>query len=358
MNIVLHPLQSISAASLRSTVRRRQTGAALLRIALGGLTAILYALHLQQRHFLWGPDGIVSWPDNLAMLTESRAWTLYQFFPSRFGAECLYWLGLVVSVLFTLGLFTRLSSILFFLFTWSLYQRNWYAIDGGGNLLIILAIYLMFADLSALSLDRILFRNRGGRRTRWLSGMLHNFAMTACLVQLSILYFVSAFFKIQGHVWSNGTALYYILRTNGFSLPGWSELIWRSALLVTAGTYATILFELVHPFLMWHRRLKYPMFMGAVCLHVGIGVLMGLPWFSLTMIMAHAPMFEDGEYGALVEWVRGRMRSRGRPPQEQPGRREVGPPAGYRAAGLEGVTTSQFGWAGILWFPLSSEAIP
>ena len=55
--------------------------------------------------------------------------------------------------MFTLGAFVRISSVLFFIFTWSLYQRNWYAIDGGENLLMILTIYLMFADLRFLSID-------------------------------------------------------------------------------------------------------------------------------------------------------------------------------------------------------------
>jgi hypothetical protein len=280
-----------------------------MRIAFGSLTTIFYALHLNQRHFLWGPGGVVSWPDNLTLLTQGRTCTLYQFFPSALGAECLYGLGLIVSVMFTLGLFARSSSVLFFLFTWSLYQRNWYAIDGGENLLIILAFYLMFADLSAFSLDGMLFPKRYGRASGWLAGMLHNFAVIACLIQLSVLYFESAFYKIQGHVWANGTALYYILRTNEFSLPGWSDLVWRSAALVTVGTYGTILFEIAHPFLLWHSRAKYLVFAGAVCLHTGIGVLMGLPWFSLTMISAHVVLFDDAEYLAVIKWVRRQIHS-------------------------------------------------
>jgi len=306
MRTLLRIHQLLSAGSLRSSVKYRQIGAALMRIAFGTLTAVLYGLHANQRYFLWGPASVVSRPDNLTLLAQARTWTLYRLFSSALGFEFVYWLGLIVSVMFALGLFTRFSSILFFLFTWSLYQRNLYAIDGGENLIIILAIYLMFADLSALSLDRILFAKNQERSTFWLFGMLHNFAVTACLVQLSILYFESAFYKIQGHVWSDGTALYYILRTNEFSLPGWSELIWRSAALVTLGTYATIMFEVVHPFLMWHRRLKYLMFAGAVCLHTGIGILMGLPYFSLTMISAHAVLFDDSKYLALVRWVRDR----------------------------------------------------
>lgn len=154
--------------------------------------------------------------------------------------------------------------------------------------------------------------------------MLHNFAVVACLMQLSILYFESAFYKIQGHVWANGAALYYILRTNEFALPGWGDLIWRSAALVSVGTYCTILFELAHPFLLWHARAKYLMFAGAVLLHTGIGVLMGIPWFSLTMISAHAVLFNDSEYLALVEWMRRRIHSLACVTQIESGPRHLG----------------------------------
>jgi hypothetical protein len=139
--------------------------------------------------------------------------------------------------------------------------------------------------------------------------MLHNFAVTACLLQLAILYFDAGFYKIQGHVWSSGTAIYYILRSNWFALPGWGDLVWRSAALVTIGTYGTILFEIMHPFLMWHRRLKYLIFSGAVLLHASIGILMGLVWFSLTMIGAHAILFDDEEYIRLHSFLRGIYRN-------------------------------------------------
>jgi hypothetical protein len=36
---------------------------------------------------------------------------------------------------------------------------------------------------------------------------------------------------------------------------------------------------------------------------------MGLPWFSLTMISAHAVLFNDAEYLAFVQWMRRRIHS-------------------------------------------------
>ena len=64
---------------------------------------------------------------------------------------------------------------------------------------------------------------------------------------------------------------------------------------------------IMHPFLMWSRRLKYLIFTGAVLLHASIGLLMGLVWFSLTMIGAHAILFDDDEYVRLFAYLRDRV---------------------------------------------------
>jgi Vitamin K-dependent gamma-carboxylase len=302
MSVLPKIIAFLSASSRSLSTGRRQLGVALMRIVLGSVMTVLYGLHFSQRHFLWGADAVLSHADSSAILAARHTWSLYAIFPSALGAECLYWVGLIVALMFAAGLFTRVSSIGFFILTWSLYQRNPYTLNGGDNLLVILSIYLIFADLSALSLDRRLFGEPRESRFAWLAGMLHNFALAACLLQLGILYFEAGFYKIQGHVWSSGTAIYYILRSNGFALPGWGDYIWRSAALVTIGTYGTVLFEISHPFLMWDRRLKYLVFSGAVLLHASIGILMGLVWFSVTMIGAHAVLFDDDEYVRLHDW--------------------------------------------------------
>lgn len=308
MSLLRKAIESLSAASEKSSIKRRQYGLGIVRIVFGSVVAVLYALHFQQRHFLWGADAVVTRADFSAIMAQSHAWSLYMILASRAGSEFLYWAGLLVSLLFAAGLFTRITSILFFAFTWSVYQRNAYALNGGDNLLVILVIYLIFADLSALSLDRRWFGPSRERRLTWLSGMLHNFALTACLIQLAIVYFDAGFYKIQGHVWSSGTAIYYILRSNGFAMPAWSSFVLQSAALVTIGTYGTILFEVTHPFLMWHRRLKYFVFAGTVLLHASIAVFMSLVWFAMIMIGSHAILFDDDEYVVLYAWLKKHFR--------------------------------------------------
>src|SRR5881398_4970 len=104
MSIFQKPAASLSGTADSLSVRQRLLGVGIVRIVLGTVTAILYGLHFTQRHFLWGADGVLPASDNAAILAQSHAFSLYSFFPSAAGAECLYWLGLIVSLLFAAGL--------------------------------------------------------------------------------------------------------------------------------------------------------------------------------------------------------------------------------------------------------------
>jgi len=289
-----------------ASVKHRRLAAGSLRICLGGITLIFYALHVAQRELLWGPNAAVTPQDAAVIMSANHSWSLYGLFPSELGFEVLFWTGFVVTLAFAFGVGGRITTILFYVFTWSIYQRDYYAIDGGENLLIILAFYMMFMDLTALSVDQQLgwFKNRPNT---WVGAMIHNAALVACLLQLSIMYFVSDFFKIQGHVWADGTALYYILRTNEFSLPPLTDHLFRNQLLVVSGTYATIIFEAMYPWAIWHPRLKYAVLAGVIALHLSIGVFMGLVFFSLTMICVDLLFFDDKELITLASWIANRF---------------------------------------------------
>ena len=298
-------MESLVLKFLNSALsKHRCIGVAMLRIALGLVTTVYFALHIRQRNLLWGPNGVLPTIDASRMMSSGHAWSLYQIFPSAAGAEALYWTSLAVAAAFTLGYRANILKWPFLILTWSTYQRNWLAIDGGENLLVLLMVYLLFADLSALSLNSSqVSPSYNTKDAHWISAMLHNAAVTACLAQVAMLYFVSAFFKVHSKVWVNGTAIYYILRTDSFSLPGVTEHLVRSATFVTGATYATILFELAYPWLVWQHRFRYLITVGAVFLHFGIAVLMGLPWFSLTMISVHVLLFRDSEYEQLAAWL-------------------------------------------------------
>lgn len=154
-------------------------------------------------------------------------------------------------------------------------------LDGGDNLLIIVLAYLMAVDCSGRK-SRGTARqgafSRDGALGRSVT-LLHNVALLAIIAQVCVLYLTSAMYKIQGELWQNGTALYYIMRVQDFTLPGVSELLYRDPFVVTAATYGTVLFQLAFPFLLLHRWTRAFALAGAIAMHGGIALLMGLVTF-------------------------------------------------------------------------------
>ena len=281
--------------------------------AFGLITAWLYLQNIAWRRLLWGPDGMVPSASYGAAITSAYGPTLYLVSNTTAWFEIIFWSGLLVTLLWTAGIFPQLTGPLCFAFTWSLLSRNPFVPDAGWNLLRILLLYLVLADCSFGALASLRIPVRAARVPPVLGslrGMLHNAAVALILFQLCLVYMASVFFKIQGHKWQDGTALYYILRANQFDLSWAGSLIWHSAVLVALGTYGTLLFQAAYPFWIWQRPYKYVVALAAVAFHVGILVTMALPFFAAIMIATEAILFSDDEYRRAYAWLRSRFGER------------------------------------------------
>lgn len=287
----------LKAVRAFATSEHRLTAAALIRVGLGSVMIVFYALHVMQRAFIWGPNGTVDWVGWKALLPHD-ALSLFVYSGSAAYAETMFWLALAVSVAYTLGVLPTISSVLFYIMTWTMFDRNYATLDGGQNLLGLFALYLCFANTGA-RLSAYQVRLRIPARLARLRAIVHNTAMAACVMQIAVLYLFSGFYKVTGHKWQDGTALYYVMRTREFTLPGVSRLFYEHGMLITVMTYAAMGFLLVMPTLMWLPRAKPFLFAGAVAFHLGIAVFMGLPWFSATMIVADVVLFSDWQFEAL-----------------------------------------------------------
>lgn len=300
-------------ALLAASVPRRRIGIRIMCMGFGLITASLYLQNIAWRRLLWGPDGMLPSAPYGARIISEQGPTLYLLSSTTTWFEFIFWSGLLVTLLWAAGVFPVLTGPLYFTFTWSLLVRNVFIQDAGWNLLRILMLYLIVADCSFAALATIRIPALAARVPRVLvlmRGMLHNGAVALILFQLCLVYTASVFFKIQGHKWQDGTALYYILRTNQFNLSAIGSLIWHSGFLVAMGTYGTLLFQAAYPFWIWQRPYKYIVALAAVGFHVGILVTMALPFFAAIMIATEAILFSDDEYRRAYAWLRSRFAAR------------------------------------------------
>ena len=270
---------------------RHLIAASIARIGLGSVISLYYLLHVFQRHYYWGPNGVYPFEDFKEGISMSGSFSLYQLSESIIYFDTIFFIGACVAILYTIGFQPRVTGIINFIFIWSLYERNQFVLDGGNNILIICLFFLLFANVGAY----FSFTKSKKSNNRFIAA-LHNVSIAACVIQISILYFFSGFFKAQGDMWANGISLYYILQVNEFTLPGIGEFIYSNPLLLTLGTLSTIVIQLAFPFLIIHTSTRWIIVMVMVMFHLGIIVLMGLFSFGFTMIILDLLVLNDNHY--------------------------------------------------------------
>ncbi|WP_240436662.1 HTTM domain-containing protein [Streptomyces sporangiiformans] len=315
----------------RLAVLDRWTGTSYAVLGVSGTRALIgfagfmfYVSQYADRDYLFGPGGVVSWGHFQSVLGETETFSLYALSPSAAWFEMVFHLGLLCSLAVTLGLGGRLVLALHWVFLWSIYQRNPYILDGGDNLTYLIIPMLMLArcygrlSISSGIADRL--KERVPPALRSFMDPIHNLGILAIAVQICLVYVTSGLYKVQGKLWQDGTALFYIMRVPEFELPGFSRLVYENDLLVVGGTYATTLFLVYFPLGILVPRLRPWAAAFSISFHLFIAFFMGLTGFALTMVACDL-VFLSGPLATLLQraaktWERhqGTMRSRfGRP---------------------------------------------
>ncbi|MFD5135605.1 HTTM domain-containing protein [Streptomyces sp. NPDC058378] len=298
--------------------------AAVLRIGYGLLYLSFLLREFPHRNEIWGPDS--PWTRELAQqLFEQSGWhSILTLSGSRTYFEFCYAAALVTSVLFTLGWRTRITSILFAVVVVSFHARAIFMTDGGDNLILLMALYLVFTACGRRwSLDARRTRRAVARagtapprpgKSFWLrelndvrvtlTTVVHNCGLFVIAAQVCLLYGAAGLYKVQGASWGGGTAIHYVLNLDLFQpWPALSHLVDQYPTVVAVASYVTVLLQVAFPFVLF-GRLKYPVLALLLGMHIGIAVLMGLPLFSGAMIVADAAFLPDRFYMFLARSAR------------------------------------------------------
>lgn len=303
--------------------------AAMLRIGYGLLYLVFLLREFPHREEMWGPGS--PWTPELARLMyDQSGWaSVLLLSDSQAYFEVCYAVALITCALFVLGWRTRAVSVLFAVVVVSFHGRAIYMADGGDNLMVLMAVYLVFTACGRRwSLDARRARCRAatgkvadprgsglrhqlGDARSILTTVLHNCGMFVIAAQVCFLYGCAGLYKVQGYKWADGTALHYILNIDLFRpWPELSQMIDGYHVLLTVVGYMTVLVQVAFPFVLF-SRLKYPVLILLLGMHVNIAVLMGLPLFSGAMIVADAVFLPDRFYRAVERLLRRTVRRAG-----------------------------------------------
>lgn len=303
------------------TCERHLVGAALLRIGLGAIVLYQLVAHWAAAELLWGPSGF--YPHWL-FARESPALGAPSFFgvesPAAFRA--LYAGAIGVALLYLAGWQTRWTGVWLYAAVWSLIKRNPLLVTGGDTLILVMLPFLLFLDTGAyLSADS------GWRHPAEpappgspVAALLHNVALGCLFVQLALFYGFAGIYKLLGERWIAGDAVYYTLRLPEFDRGGIGAQVYAWPALVVALTWATLVFELSAPLLLWSRRTRWLVTLQAFAFHGFIAVSMGLVVFSAQALVFQAALYDDGAYRRLLSRAvrRRSLTATGPPPSTRP----------------------------------------
>lgn len=269
---------------------------------------------LPQRHFLFGPQGV--YPAELAR--DGGIFGLYSMVESDLGFELLFFGSIAATVVWTLGLLLPVSTLVVLVLWRSTFDRLPALGDGGDNLAHLLLIYALLTNLGGVHA-----RRWSARLPPWaqqLRAMVHNTGLVAMWVQVCILYFIAGAAKMHGEAWRNGTALYYALGTDKYSLPGLVDPLLDAPEMLTVLAYATVVFQVGFPFMvLLNRHSRRLALVIALTFHLGIATVMGLVTFAFFMIAADLTLLTDDEVSRAWSRIR---RLWARPPKAPVPRRE------------------------------------
>lgn len=290
------------------TTEKGLLGLSIWRVSTGLCLLYWYLSHYSNRHYIWGPNGVIPHEQFAAQ----KILSLYRLSASPLYFEVVFHLGIVVAVLFAIGWRTRLVAVANYLFHYSIYVRNNLVTNGGDNLTIIVQFMLLFATTAAFcsyDSDRLKSKLAAGERTLWrqVMGAVHNAALLACFLQLASVYMTAGMHKISGEMWNSGTALYYTMRVAEYNFPPYSEWVYRNAYLVVAFSYLTIFFQVGFFFSQFNRATRIIFILLGLGFHAGIAVFMGLFTFSWFVVSLYPVLISDREYRYVAQWVRAQL---------------------------------------------------
>jgi hypothetical protein len=244
----------------------------------------------------------------------SRIWSLWFHLTDPTWMAVAHTVILVIMLLFTIGFCTRITSVLTWLAALCYIQRAQTTLFGMDTMMNILLVYLMIAPSgAALSVDRLIARWWALRKARlanrpappWeapRASATANFVTRLIQIHFCIIYMTSGLAKLQGGAWWNGTALWGTMANAEFAPMNFAlyedmlrwlaqhRFLWELA--TSGGVVFTLVMEIGLPFMIWVPKLRWVMIIGAVLLHTGIALTMGLTTFGLfmlCMILAFVP---------------------------------------------------------------------
>lgn len=221
-----------------------------------------------------------------------------------------HWIGMGVLLLFTAGLFTRVTSVLSLIIMLSYFHRAPMITAQVEPIIAMLMFYLCLGPAgAAISVDAWL-RERKLRadlrlkpeealavQPRWGATVV----LRLIQIHLCAFYVMAFLAKVSGgglgNVWLRGEAMWWVISEPDMPLVDFTWLA-RFPVLIDVWTFAVLLFEALFPLLVWNRLLRPIMLAISVPMWILLGLATGLTTYAAVMLIGGLAFVDPA-------WLRG-----------------------------------------------------
>lgn len=269
---------------------------------------LFICFHLFKRIILYWPSLETLFGKNsFVAADEEFIFGLIDYGLLRNHYEVIIYIYLIIIVLYAFGVGKNLTALALFLMFALVQRLNPQVLNGGDNIMFFIMLYMVFVDsyqrfsISSFKLDR---------KYRKLSNFVTNLAVYSIMIHLCFAYFFSAIGKTNANAWYNGIAVYYTFSSERFMGTSLNQVLAQNGYFVTIATYFTLLFEIGFPFLIWFKKMRLPLVISGISLHLGIYIFMMIHDFQFVFMMIYPLFFTNQElltfWGKIVQakqWV-------------------------------------------------------
>jgi hypothetical protein len=266
----------------------------VLRIACATLLIVYLSMWWQEAELWFTDQGMVRAATMIEISNGGNPSLLYWLPNDPWVVKLCLALCLGQTLLLGLGVWSRFQAACIFVWLLSFQHRNLLICDGQDVLLRLLVFYLIFMPTDYAWSLGTWWRSRSdkARSDQVLSAVASRCAKPSAwglrLVQLQItaIYFSTAWEKFQGVTWRDGTALFYVARMDDlygrFPLP---DYLFETPWILAAMTWGVLLLEAVLPLLLWIKATRPWGLLAAAGLHLSIEATMHIYLFEWLMLI-------------------------------------------------------------------------
>lgn len=269
---------------------------ALFRILFIGLVFTYTFFEIGNVNDFYGPEAIVSL-DTLMKRFQGPQLNLFQFLnESYLTTYLIYGITLVSLFLSLIGLKTKFFLFLSFIGISSLQMRNIWILSSADVLVRSVFFILLFSPCDrVISIDAFLAKKHGrpyvAKATQWTWRLIQ--------IQVSVVYLWTCWHKLKGETWFDGSAVYYATRLDtmkNVTIP----VVMDSKIVLSLATWSTLIIEFGLGFFVWFKETRKWFILAGIALHIGIEILMAIPFFEWLMIVLLTSFFTPREYVSFI----------------------------------------------------------